>query len=202
MKNIVKIFARWILEEELNDGIKRREEANRKYKSELDGLLYDRTVLEKENHNLKMAIASNRRVIISKPMLECIVKMLPDANAVARGDIKPEDLNLRTMRFVEIMDGQEFIHELRFVKTIGNEIEEIKGLTINISNYNINVFIPLRREKVKYEIYSVRTEIDTYFWDFYMSGILMLSSEAWDLSTSFIRAQRNVLSDFKEAGLL
>lgn len=206
MKNIVKEIAKkiayWVLSEEIFEEIHQRKIAEEEFQSEIQRLLEDKVTLEFENDDLRELLTVKRKVLVSQPMLRCIIKMLPDANAVARGQVTPEDLGLRTMNLMETMDGQNFIHKLKFIQSIGNETEGIKGLTIHISNYNMNVFIPLRREKVKYEVYNVKTEIDTYFWDFYMSGIRMLSSEAWDLSTSFIRAQRNVLKEFKESGLL
>ena len=66
----------------------------------------------------------------------------------------------------------------------------------------MDIFIPLRKENVSYEIFGVQTAIETFFWDFYGAGIRMISNNAWAMSTEFIRAQNNVLSEFKEIGLL
>lgn len=62
----------------------------------------------------------------------------------------------------------------------------------------MNILIPLRKENVSYEVYGVQTAIETYFWDFYGAGLRMLSAEAWAMATEFIRAQNNVLSEFRQ----
>ena len=135
-------------------------------------------------------------------MLKCISEMLPDPNKVGTGGITASELNFRAMNFVDELRGQKYQHSIRFVKAIGVEDENIQGLTIHISDYNLNVFIPLRRENISYEVYGVSSAIDTYFWDFYGAGIRMVSDEAWAISIEFITAQNNVMKELREEGLL
>lgn len=78
----------------------------------------------------------------------------------------------------------------------------IEERLFHITDYNLNIFIPLRKENISYEIFGVQTAIETFFWDFYGAGIRMISNEAWRMATAFIRAQNSVLSDFREMGLL
>lgn len=139
---------------------------------------------------------------MSQTMLKCISEMLPDPNKVGTGGITASELNLRAMNFVDELRGQKYQHSVRFVKAIGGEDKNIQGLTIHISDYNLNVFIPLRRENVSYEVYGVSSAIDTYFWDFYGAGIRMVSDEAWAMSIEFITAQNNVMKELREEGLL
>lgn len=139
---------------------------------------------------------------MSQTMLKCITQMLPDPNKVGTGGITVSELNLRAMKFVDELRGQKYEHSVRFVKAIGGEYENIQGFTIHISDYNLNVFIPLRRENVSYEVYGVSSAIDTYFWDFYGAGIRMVSDEAWAMSIEFITAQNNVMKELREEGLL
>lgn len=182
---IVKKIAKWVLKKELE---------------ELEGKNFK---LMNDNSRLSKMLYGKRKVILSPLLLKTIIEMLPDPNRVGMGYLTSDDLKLRTINVKESFDGQEYVHTLKFVKTIGAENEsDIKGLVVNISNYDMNVFIPLRRENVSYEVFGVQIKIDTYFWDFYMAGIRMLSKEAWELSASFIRAQTNVMKEFRESGLL
>ena len=182
---IVKKIARWVLKKELE---------------ELEGKNFN---LMNNNSRLSKMLYGERKVILSPLLLKTIIEMLPDPNRVGMGYLTSDDLIFRVKFVKEMLNGQEYIHTLKFVKTIGAENEsDINGLVVNISNYDMNVFIPLRRENVSYEVFGVQTAIDTYFWDFYMAGVRMLSKEAWELSTSFIRAQTNVMKEFRESGLL
>ena len=96
--------------------------------------------------------------------------------------------------------GRKYDHKC-FVKEITSREGE-RGAIVHITDYNMNIFIPLRKENVSYEVYGVQTAIETYFWDFYGAGLRMLSAEAWAMATEFIRAQNNVLSEFRQEGLL
>lgn len=180
MKKIVKRIARWILREEL-------QQTSESYQTEIERL-----------RNLAFG---KRKILINQTMLECIVKMLPDPNRAGNGGLTASDLNIRSMKFVDTLRGQRYEHSIKFVKAIGDD-KGLQGLTMNISDYNINVFVPLRRENVSYEIYGVQSSIDTYFWDFYGAGIRMISNEAWTMATEFINAQNNAMKELREEGLL
>lgn len=148
--NWIKKFAQWLLSEELAEERKHYQKIN-------DDLRADKEALEKSNEGLRRLAFGRRKHLVSQLMLECIVKCLPDPNAVGTG---------------------------------------------GITDYNMNIFIPLRKENVSYKVYGVQTAIETYFWDFYGAGLRMLSAEAWAMATEFIRAQNNVLKEFREQGLL
>ena len=193
--NWIKKIAQWILFEEFAE--------ERKYYQEINGSLRDyNEELEKSNERLRRLAFGNRKILISQTMLKCISEMLPDPNKVGTGGITASELNFRAMNFVDELRGQKYQHIIRFVKAIGGEDENIQGLTIHISDYNLNVFIPLRRENISYEVYGVSSAIDTYFWDFYGAGIRMVSDEAWAMSIEFITAQNNVMKELREGGLL
>ena len=193
--NWIQKFAQWILSEEL-------EKQNKEHECKVSGLESEKEALEKMNENLRRLAFGNRKILISQTMLKCISEMLPDPNKVGTRGITVSELNLRAMNFVDELRGQKYQHSVRFVKAIGGEDENIRGLTIHISDYNLNVFIPLRRENVSYEVYGVSSAIDTYFWDFYGAGIRMVSDEAWAISIEFITAQNNVMKELREEGLL
>ena len=193
--NWIQKFAQWILSEEL-------EKQNKEHECKVSGLESEKEALEKMNENLRKLAFGNRKILMSQTMLKCITQMLPDPNKVGTGGITASELKLRNMGFVDELRGQKYQHSVRFVKAIGGEDENIQGLTIHISDYNLNVFIPLRRENVSYEVYGVSSAIDTYFWDFYGAGIRMVSDEAWAMSIEFITAQNNVMKELREEGLL
>lgn len=193
--NFIQRFARWILSKELRNQTEECE-------FRILNLTEDNKSLEKTNENLKKLAFGTRKVLLSQTMLKCISEMLPDPNKVGTGDITSSELKIRSMGFVDELRGQKYEHSVRFVKAIGGEDENIQGLMINISDYNLNVFIPLKRENVSYEVYGVSSTIDTYFWDFYGAGIRMISDESWAMSIEFINAQTNVMKEFIEEGLL
>jgi hypothetical protein len=189
MKKIVKRIARWVLRDELENFRNERRSLKRELSAALTKIGY-----------LNDKLFGSRKVLLSQIMVQTIVEMLPDPNKAGTGGLTSSELSARSRCFVDKLNGREFQHTIKFVKVIGEG--SIQGLTVHISDYNIMVTIPLRRENVNYEVYGVQTAIDTYFWDFYGAGIRMLSEEAWAMSTEFIRAQNNVLSEFREQGLL
>lgn len=191
--NLFKKIARLILSDELD-------EERRHYQKIFDDLKLEKEALENLNKDLRYRLFGKRKVLISQQILECVVKCLPDPNAVGTGRITASEISKNSVSVTESIAGVEYKHFV-FVKKIEGRDDEI-GAVVHITNYLIDIFVPLRREKVSYEAFGVNTEIDTFFWDFYGAGIRMLSNEAWKLSTEFIRAQRNVLSEFKQEGLL
>lgn len=191
--NWIKKFAQWVLSEELDEERKHYQKIN-------DDLRANKEGLERLNEDLRKRLFGRRKVLVSQLMLECIVMCLPDPNRVGTGGITASEIKMRNMGFVDELGGMKYDHKV-FVKEIIERDGE-RGAIVHITDYNINVFIPIRRENVSYEVYGVKTAIDTYFWDFYGAGIRMLSGEAWALATEFIRAQNNVLSEFRAEGLL
>lgn len=134
-----------------------------------------------------------RGPIISPLMLSNIVSILPDPNEVATGRISAKDLKDATTSFTE--NGKTFF--CKIIKVIPSDSESkssISGLLIHISEYNMTIEIPLSLQKMDYNVLGVGTEITTYFWDFYKSGIRLLNGKSWTMLTEFIKAQYNVLS--------
>lgn len=191
--NWIKKFAQWLLSEELAEERKHYQKIN-------DDLRADKEALKKSNERLKRLAFGRRKHLVSQLMLECIVNCLPDPNAVGTGSITASDIKMRNTCFVDEIGGMKYNHKC-FVKEITTHEGE-RGAIVHITDYNMNIFIPLRKENVSYEVYGVQTAIETYFWDFYGAGLRMLSVKAWAIATEFIRAQNNVLSEFKEQGLL
>jgi hypothetical protein len=181
---IVKKIANWILREELF----------------IERLKHERKVseLESEKEVLRRLSFGNRQILLSQTILKFIVETLPDSNRVGAGDMNTI-WKLKNF-FVDELRGQKYQHTVLF-ETIGKD-KNIQGITVHISEYDIDVFIPLCRENIYYEVCGVSSTIDTYFWDFYRAGIRMVSDEAWAMSIEFITAQNNVMKELREEGLL
>lgn len=186
--NWIKKFAQWLLSEELAEERKHYQKIN-------NDLRADKEALEKSNEGLRRLAFGRRKHLVSQLMLECIVKCLPDPNAVGTGGITASDIKMRNMGFVDEIGGMKYDHKC-FVKEITAHEGE-RGAIVHITDYNMNIFM-LRKENVSYKVYGVQIAIETYFWDFYGAGLRMLSAEAWAMATEFIRAQNNVLSEFRE----
>lgn len=149
--------------------------------------------LKNSNKILSEKLERNPTVVISQFMSENIIHMLPDPNKVGTGRISETDF--MNMSFSEEINGQKRNTHLRFVKVLKGESDKvINGVVIQVLDYNIKVFIPLVHDKLKYNIMGVDSEVDTYFWDFYKAGIRMLTQEPWNMITTFVIAQNNVLS--------
>lgn len=191
--NWIKKFAQWLLSEDIAEERKHYQKIN-------DELRAEKELLEKSNEGLKWLAFGRCKHLVSQLMLECIVKCLPDPNAVGTGSITAPAIKMRNISFVDEFGGRRYDHSC-FVKKITEQNGE-RGAIVYITDYNMNIFIPLRKENVSYEVFNVKTAIETYFWDFYGAGLRMLSVEAWTTAIEFIRAQNNVLSEFKEQGLL
>jgi len=190
---IVKKIARRILRQELQT---KREEI------EYQINLRDKNYRELEKKWIRL-YNENKKILISQDMLKAIVEILPDANAIGRNEIYPADFVNKDFAFLEKVNNEYLTHSLKFVRFDPSENRNvIGGVTIRISDYDIDVHIPLRRENINYVIFGMNSTIDTFFWDFYKSGIRMISTEAWKVITEFRVAQTNVLNDLKKEGLL
>ena len=193
---IVKKIAKRILSEELA-------KIESLWKEKNDNLRIEIEVLEKSNQKFKRLAFGVNKYLVSQLMFECIVKCLPDPNKVGTGNITPSEVSMCNMRFVDKSCGELHDHKC-YVKEIKEKSDGSgeKGAVVHITDYNMNIFIPLRREDINYEIYGVQTNIDTYFWDFYRAGIRMVGEDSWALSKEFILAQRNVLKELRKGNLL
>lgn len=186
---IVKKIARFILRSELAE----MRRTNTSLLCQIEEQYNEKVELNKRIKMLEEKVFGSRKVLLSQTMVKCIVEMLPDPNRVGCVGLTSSELKSRSLNFIDEVGGRQYQHFVRFVQVLGDD-KEIRGLAINISEYNINVLIPLRRENLSYEIFGIQTAIDTYFWDFYGAGIRMLSDEAFALSSEFIKAQLNILS--------
>lgn len=184
---IVKKLARWILREEISELIKHHEESERNLKYEISDLL--------------IKLNGRQIIMLSQTMVKLIIDMLPDANQVGTANLTSQELISRSKTLRDSLRGESYGHKITFVRIL-EEDKKIKGVVLHISDYKIDVVIPLERNKVKFKHLNVDTEIDTYYWDFYKAGIRMVSDTAWGMTMEFINAQRNVLSEFRQEGLL
>lgn len=204
--NLIKKIAQWVLSKELAE---EREECQRKIIEErerqleiIEKLQSAKKALEKLNDDMRIKLLGKREVLVSRTILENLVKCLPDSNAVGTGRISAEEIMKRNATFSEKIGGREYQHRIFVKKVIVQKEKEECGVIVHVSDYSIDIFVPLKIDKIKYSAFGSFSEIETYFWDFYGAGIRMLSDEAWEYCVQFLRAQRNVLLEFKEEGLL
>lgn len=206
---IIKKIARWILREEISELIKHHEESQEKLKKEFEiskeilNERFEKSEAFFKNEIAKLTTKLNGRQIImlSQTMVRMITEMLPDANQVSTANLTSQELITRSKTFKDSLRGRSFEHKITFVEILESD-KKITGVVLNISDYNIDVTIPLERDKVKFKHFNTDTEIDTYYWDFYKAGIRIVSDIAWNMVMEFITAQRNVLSELKQEGLL
>jgi len=75
------------------------------------------------------------------------------------------------------------------------ELNKVIHAKVKIYDLNINISLPLRKEKIVYNMLGVNTEVETYYWDFNFSNINIISDDVFDMISEFIVAQRNVLTE-------
>lgn len=197
--NIVKKIASWILSEDL-------ELLSQEHESEIYELDKRIRMLSEDNNQLRKKLFHNPKILLPQTMLMKIIELLPDPNRVGTGCISIEELKPKII-FTDNFNGGEYNHTIRINEVIPNkdnddDAQKIEGIIINVSEYNININIPLRREDIEYNILNCNTQINTFFWDFYKAGIRMIDDNAWLMSLQFYNAQNNVLKELRSENLL
>lgn len=189
---ILKKLASFILQEEII-------EQQKQYKLlKIEKLEAEKKALEKMTEDLKKIAFGDRKVLFSQEAAKYLVQILPDPNKLATGTITFEELKKRNLSIAEEMEKAKCDFHIYIGKIVYDDDKVVQGVTIRISSYDHveDVFIPVRREKMSYEIHGIETTIDTYFWDIYRSGIRIMSNESWELFMDFIKAQKDVLKEF------
>lgn len=106
--NLFKKIARLILSDELD-------EERRHYQKIFDDLKLEKEALENLNKDLRYRLFGKRKVLISQQILECVVKCLPDPNAVGTGRITASEISKNSVSVTESIAGVEYKHFV-FVK--------------------------------------------------------------------------------------
>lgn len=186
---IIKKLARWILREEL----KSSEDRIKSLLQERRDLLIQRNELTLLLHKAEdkldcfyKRLKQNRKIILPQSIMEGVLKVLPNPNEVYSGKLVDCEIE-KSVSF----NGEEIPVRLdRFFK---NDFDDIV-LTVKIKRLDIDVSFVLRKEKIRYNILGVDTEVETCYWDFNFSNIRLITDDIWKVITKFVEAQRNVLT--------
>ena len=179
MKNVIKFLARRILAKEI---------------------AAEKAALEKENRKLREMAFGKNSCLLSATLFNEVIKRLPDANFIGGGDYNENKTPYRYYKMTEKLNGVEYERNIGVIpaKTGAKE----KGVTITISGYGISFFIPLRQEVTKYNLFSIDSSINTYFWDIYRAGVKIVTDEAWAFLITYINAQNSAIKSLKQEKLL
>lgn len=66
---------------------------------------------------------------------------------------------------------------------------------IEIIDFRIKIFIPLRNVKMQTQVCGIATEVETYVWDLYRAGIRIVSDTEFNTVMEFVVAQNKVLKE-------
>lgn len=194
---IVKKIARFILRSELAE--MRRTNTNLLCQVEELSTQYDKVnrhleEIRRQRNELSQRFAMRPKMMINERMLNCLSYILPDPNRVA---LRYQTLTAKELqrdcstKYTEYVKGQGYNIQMKICRLVKNPMDEneVSGVEVFISCYDMKIIIPLRKEKRTYRILGVETEIETYFYDFYESGLRLLTGSSWNFMAEFMRAQ-------------
>lgn len=175
--SIIKRFARWVLREDLLNldiSLKEKSEELNDVQSKLNDWILRSKV--------------NKSSILSQSAVKSIIDCLPNPNEAALGNYKG-----KSVHFSHYVGGQKMNHLVRIEAFC--ELNKVIHAKVKIYDLNINIILPLRKEKIVYNMLGVNTEVETYYWDFNFSNVKIISDDVFDMISEFIVAQRNVLTE-------
>lgn len=183
--NIIKRFARWVLREDLLNldiSIRSAERSLKEKNKELNDV-------QSKLNDWILRSKVNESSILPQSAVKSIIDCLPNHNDAAAGSYKRG----KPVYFSHYVGGQKMNHLVRIEAFY--ELNKVIHAKVKIYDLNINISLPLRKEKIVYNMLGVNTEVETYYWDFNFSNIKIISDDVFDLISEFIIAQRNVLTD-------
>nr|DAY08616.1 MAG TPA: hypothetical protein [Caudoviricetes sp.] len=194
---IVKKIARFILRSELAK--MRRTNASLSFQVEELSTQYDKVnrhleEIQRQRNELSQRFEMRPKIMINEHMLQRLSYLLPDPNRVA---LRYQTLTAEVLqsdystKYTEYVKGQGYNIQMKICRLVKNPMDEneVSGVEVFISCYDMKIIIPLRKEKKTYRILGVETEIETYFYDFYESGLRLLTGSSWNFMAEFMRAQ-------------
>lgn len=182
--NIIKRFARWVLREDLLNLDISIQSAERSLK-EKNKELHD---VQSKLNDWVLRSTLNESSILSQSAVKSIIDCLPNPNEAALGNYKG-----KSVYFSHYVRGQKMNHLVRIEAFC--ELNKVIHAKVKIYDLNINILLPLRKEKIVYNMLGVNTEVETYYWDFNFSNVKIISDDVFDMISEFIVAQRNVLTE-------
>lgn len=155
--------------------------------------------LSKEVRRLRELVYGKRGCLLPVTLYTKIIAWLPDANLIGNHFYDYYEGKGRQVTVKETLDGVEYPRLISLESQI-NEMGE-RGAVVIIHDYQIQFFIPLRLEVTNYNLFGVHSNINTYIWDIYRSGVRIVTDDAWAFLLNYVKAQSNVMKEFKGSGL-
>lgn len=184
--NIIKRFARWVLREDLrmsNICIQTLQKALKDRDKKLE-------FAQSKLNEWTWKASVNESSILPQSVVKGILDCLPNPNEAAAGRFINKG---KSIYFSHQIRGQKVSHRIMIEKFC--EVNKVIYVIVKIEDFNININLPLRKEKISYNMMGVNSEVETYYWDFNFSNIKIISDDVFDLISEFIVAQRNVLTE-------
>lgn len=184
--NIIKKIAHWVLREDW-------EIASARIKT-LQKDLYEKNKriddLQSKLNDWVIKSHLNESSVLSQSAVKSIIDCLPNPNDAAAGSLRRGKSDVF---FSYTAAGKVFKHLVKLERfySIGNVIHA----QVKIQDLNISITLPLRKEKIQYNMLGVNTDVETYYWDFNFSNIKIISDDVWNLISEFIIAQNKVLKE-------
>lgn len=185
--NIIKRFARWVLREDLLNldiSIRSAERSLKEKNKELNDV-------QSKLNDWILRSKVNESCILPQSAVKSIIDCLPNPNDAAAGIYTLK--KGKSVYFSHYVRGQKMNHLVRLEKFC--ELNKVIHAQVKIYDLNINITLPIRKEKITYNMLGVNTEVETYYWDFNFSNIKIISDDVFDLISEFIVAQQNVLTE-------
>ena len=184
MKNLFKLLAKAVLTKEFAELNQRQ----RELEDNNSILQVEKTQLENEVSKLTCRLNDMHTTLLPHNVISAIISMLPDPNMVANGRFVPKIAAKKTV-YCKACD-----FEIRFIdddKSIG-ETDKI-GVTLEIKNQygRMVVFIPAERSKYHNSV----TQIDTYTWSIYQSGIVGVTDDLFAIIFQSTQAWAECLNE-------
>lgn len=185
--NIIKRFARWVLREDweiASARIRTLQNDLREKNKELNDV-------QSKLNDWILRSTLNESSILPQSAVKSIIDCLPNPNDAAAGSYTLK--KGKSVYFSHYVRGQKMNHLVRIEAFC--ELNKVIHAKVKIYDLNINILLPLRKEKILYNMLGVNTEVETYYWDFNFSNIKIISDDVFDMISEFIVAQRNVLTE-------
>lgn len=185
--NIIKRFACWVLREDLLNldiSIRSTERSLKEKQKEINDV-------QSKLNDWILRSKVNESSILPQSAIKSIIDCLPNPNDAAAGSYTLK--KVKSVYFSHYVRGQKMNHLVRIEAFC--ELNKVIHAKVKIYDLNINILLPLRKEKIVYNMLGVNTEVETYYWDFNFSNVKIVSDDVFDLISEFIVAQRNVLTE-------
>lgn len=149
--------------------------------NELAGLNLERERLQ------RMAYGSTRYVVPQGVVNE-IMRMLPAPNKFVRGEIPVSELVKLEGKYEYTLLGEKRNSVIKLVPDERNEKIE-RGLVFQVVDFKLNILIPLAKSD-SYTMSGV--SVESWVWDFYRSGIRIVSDDDFGMILEFITSINNM----------